>query len=282
LLAENMPCKFGDISKKAADVLNEDFQTKGYAVSNKQKTSWDGAVVTAAIDLFSGKEDITSAGKVTWKLPKPAGLTGVSVDKFEIDKKGGMKLEATLDNNLHKVKDLKVEVKTDLKDLASVSKGITFTGVKDTQIKAEFKPLNPKKFTAEVTRTVAETATVGVKFNGPDAKAVELGANFTKGPGFMALTAKGGAFALFGNYKVNDKVTIAGTFEQGGKNSGNWATGGSFALQKGTTIKGKMDNNQVASVGLKHEISKGVSILAGVSYDVKKGSSSHGFKISVE
>lgn len=282
LLSDSMPCKFGDLSKKAADVLNEDHQTKGYAVSNKQKTGWDGAVVTSAVDLFSGKGDVTSAGKVTFKFPKPLGLSGVSIDKFEIDKKGAMKVEATLGADVHKVKDLKLELKTDLKELESVSKGFTFTGVKDTQFKGEFKPLNPKKFSAEVTRTVAEVATVGVKFGGSGAP--DVGVNVTKGPVFAAVTAAEGfkTFNISGSYTVNDKITAAATFQQGGKTSGAWTAGGAFALQKGTSIKSKIDNQQVASVSLKHEISKGVSILAGVSYDVKKGSSSHGFKISVE
>lgn len=285
LLAENMPCKFGDIAKKAADVLNEDHQTKGYAVSNKQKTGWDGAVVTSAVDLFTAKGGdgaVTSAGKVTFKFPKPAGLSGISIDKFEIDKAGGMKLESVFSADLHKVKDLKVELKTDLKGLESLSKGITFTGVKDTQIKAEFKPLNPKKFTAEVTRTVAEVATLGVKFGGPGVP--DLGLNVAKGPIFAAVTT-GDAFKTFnihGSYTVNDKLTAAATFQQGGKNTGSWTAGGAFALQKGTSIKSKIDNQQVASVSLKHEISKGVSLLAGVSYNVKKGTTSHGFKISVE
>lgn len=284
LLADNMPCKFGDISKKAADVLNEDHQTSGYAVSNKQKTGWDGAVVTNAVDLFSGKGDVTSAGKVTFKFPKPGGLSGVSIDKFEIDKKGAMKLEATLGADFHKVKDLKLEVKTDLQGLDSLSKGLTFTGVKDTQIKFEFKPLNPSKFSAEVTRSVAEVATVGVKFSGPGVP--DVGVNVAKGPVFAALTASGGftTFNVFGSYAVNDKISAAATFQQGGKkNSGAWTAGGSYAVQKGTSIKSKVDSNMLVSASVKHEISKGVTILSGVSYDLGGArGTSHGFKVSVE
>lgn len=212
-----MPCKFGDIQKKAADVLNEDHQTKGYTIKSKQKTSWDGAVLTTACDLFSGKDEITTPGKVTWKFPKPAGFSGISIDKFEIDKKGGMKLEAVADNSLHKVKDLKVEFKSDLKDLSQITKGITFTGIKDTQIKAEVKPLDLKKFSAEVTRSVGDLATVGVKFGG--AGVPDVGLNLTKGPAFAAVTAGAGfsVFNVYGMYTVNDKLKVAATFEQGGK-----------------------------------------------------------------
>lgn len=277
-----MPCKFGDIQKKAADVLNEDHQTKGYTIKSKQKTSWDGAVLTTACDLFSGKDEITTPGKVTWKFPKPAGFSGISIDKFEIDKKGGMKLEAVADNSLHKVKDLKVEFKSDLKDLSQITKGITFTGIKDTQIKAEVKPLDLKKFSAEVTRSVGDLATVGVKFGG--AGVPDVGLNLTKGPAFAAVTAGAGfsVFNVYGMYTVNDKLKVAATFEQGGKKSGNFSAGGSFALQKGTSLKAKIDQDQNASLTVKHEISKGVTILAGAAYAVKKSDLTYGLQVSVE
>jgi hypothetical protein len=262
--------------------LNEDHQTKGFTIKSKQKTSWDGAVLTTACDLFSGKEEITTPGKVTWKFPKPAGFSGISIDKFEIDKTGGMKLEAVGDSSLHKVKDLKVEFKSDLKDLNAISKGITFTGIKDTQIKAEIKPLDLKSFSAEVTRSVGDLATVGVKFGG--AGVPDVGLNVATGPIFAAVTA-GSAFKVFnvyGLYTVNDKIKVAATFAQGGKKSGEFSAGGSFALQKGTSLKAKIDDKQTASLTLKHEISKGVTILAGAGYGVAKGDLSYGLQVSVE
>lgn len=262
--------------------MNEDHQTKGFTIKSKQKTSWDGAVLTTACDLFSGKDEITTPGKVTWKFPKPAGFGGISIDKFEIDKKGGMKLEAVADSSLHKVKDLKVEFKSDLKNLSAVSKGITFTGIKDTQIKAEVKPLDLSKFSAEVTRSIGDLATVGVNFKG--AGVPDVGLNVTKGPAFAAVTAGAGfsVFNVYGLYTVNDKLKVAATFAQGGKNNGHFSAGGSFALQKGTSLKGKIDHEQNASLTLKHEISKGVTILAGAGYGVKKGDLSYGLQVSVE
>jgi len=283
-----MPCKFADIQKKAADVLNEDHQTKGFTIKSKQKTSWDGAVLTTACDLFSGKDEITTPGKVTWKFPKPAGFGGIAIDKFEIDKKGGMKLEAVSDSSLHKVKDLKVEFKSDLQNLNAITKGITFTGIKDTQIKAEIKPLDLKSFSAEVTRSVGDLATVGVKFGG--AGVPDVGLNVAKGPAFAAVTAGDGfkAFNVFGLYTVNDKLKVAATFGQGskdkdGKDLGQtFSAGGSFAVQNGTSLKGKIDHKQNVSLTLKHEISKGVTILAGAGYAVQKGDLSYGLKVSVE
>merc|ERR1712070_904894 len=256
--------------KKAADVLNEDHQTWGFTIKSKQKTSWDGAVLTTQCDLFSGKEEITTPGKVTWKLPKPAGFSGIAIDKFEIDKKGGMKLEAVADSGLHKVDGLKVEFKSDLKNLNAITKGITFTGIKDTQIKAEVKPLDLKKFSAEVTRSVADLATVGVKFGG--AGVPDVGLNIAKGPAFAAVTAGSGftVFNVYGLYSINDKLQVAVTFEQGGKKSGAFSAGGSFALQKGTSLKAKVDQDSEASLTLKHEISKGVTILTGAGYGLQR------------
>ena len=50
-----MPCKFGDIAKPAADVLDEDYQISGYQLKTKQKTNWDGAVISNTCELF-GKD----------------------------------------------------------------------------------------------------------------------------------------------------------------------------------------------------------------------------------
>jgi len=279
---ENMPCKFGDLGKKAGDILSEDHQTSGLAIKSKQKTSWDGAVLTTACDLFAGKGEVQTPGKVTWKFPKPAGFNGLSIDKFEIDKKGGMKLEAVADNNLHKVKDLKIEFKADLsKGLEGITKGITFTGIKDTQIKAEVEPMNPSGFKVEITRSV-NIATVGVKFNG--AGVPDVGLNVAKGPAFAAVTAGKGlkVFNVFLMYSLNDKMKVAATCSQGAKDGPTFSAGGSFALQPGTSVKAKIDHEQNASLTLKHEISKGVTILTGAAYGVKSAALKYGCQVSVE
>merc|ERR1712083_661975 len=97
----------------------------------KQKTNLDGAVVTTAVDLF-GKDCATPA-KLTWKFPKPFGLSGICVDKLEMDKGGKFKFEAVVDKDMHSVKDLKLEIKSDLVDLTKATGGFTFTGIADTQ-----------------------------------------------------------------------------------------------------------------------------------------------------
>jgi len=53
-------------------------------------------------------------------------------------------------------------------------------------------------------------------------------------------------------------------------------------LCRGTSVKAKIDHEQNASLTLKHEISKGVTILTGAAYGVKKGDVNYGFQISVE
>jgi len=284
---KRMPCKFGDIPKKAAEVLNDDHQISGYTIKSKTKTNWDGAVLTTACDVFTpkvteDKNEITTPGKVTWKFPKPVGLNGISIDKFEIDKKGGMKLEVVADAKMHQVKDLKLEFSSDLKDPAKITKGLTFTGIKDTQIKADFKPLKFKEFTAEVTRSVGDLGTVGVKFSGPGVP--DVGLNVAKGPCFAALTAGSGfkVFNVFGMYAVNDKLKVAATFTKGGEKDKTFSAGGSFALQKGTSVKAKVDHKKMASVTVKHEISKGVSILAGAGCAMKGDNFSYGLQVSVE
>ena len=51
---------------------------------------------------------------------------------------------------IHKVEGFSVEFKTDLKDLSKLKKGITYTGLADTQVQFEAAILKPDAFTAEV------------------------------------------------------------------------------------------------------------------------------------
>ena len=78
-----------DSPKVARIVLKDDYQTFGDQLKTEQKTSWNGAVVSSAVDIF---EEKGTGAKITWKLPAPLGLKGLNNDKFEIDKKGGLRI----------------------------------------------------------------------------------------------------------------------------------------------------------------------------------------------
>ncbi|OLP99588.1 hypothetical protein AK812_SmicGene17848 [Symbiodinium microadriaticum] len=97
-------------------VLNDDYQTKGYQFKAKQKTEFQGAVVTSAVDLFPPKEpperkdaaslsrrrhlespespdpevcqetSVMTPAKLTWRLPQPFGVKAVCIDKLELDR----------------------------------------------------------------------------------------------------------------------------------------------------------------------------------------------------
>merc|ERR1712032_1801951 len=85
---------------------------------------------------------VQTPAKLSWKFPKPLGILGFSIDKFEMDKKGAMKLETSASKELHKIADLKVEGKSNITDIGSISAGLAYTGLKDTQIKCETKIQN--------------------------------------------------------------------------------------------------------------------------------------------
>merc|ERR1711972_457235 len=89
------PVKFDDIPKVANEVLNDDYQVSGYVFKAKQKTSWGGSVLSTQVDLF--QEKCATPAKLAWKLPAPFGRTAFCVDKFEMDKGGKFKLEASSD-----------------------------------------------------------------------------------------------------------------------------------------------------------------------------------------
>merc|ERR1719469_1854129 len=110
------PVKFDDLAKATNEVLNDDYQLNGHQFQAKQKTSFEGAVVTTAVDLFA--KDCATPAKLTWKFPKPFGLAGVSIDKLEMDKAGKFKFEAAFDQAAHTVPDLKLEFKSDLVDVS--------------------------------------------------------------------------------------------------------------------------------------------------------------------
>eukprot|EP00747_Dinoflagellata_sp_TGD_P165485 gnl/TRDRNA2_/TRDRNA2_186804_c0_seq1.p1 gnl/TRDRNA2_/TRDRNA2_186804_c0~~gnl/TRDRNA2_/TRDRNA2_186804_c0_seq1.p1 ORF type:complete len:281 (-),score=83.11 gnl/TRDRNA2_/TRDRNA2_186804_c0_seq1:193-1035(-) len=277
------PVKFDDIPKVANDVLNDDYQTAGFQLKAKQKTNWDGAVATTTVDLETLSKGSTNSSKLSWKFPKPFGLAGLSIDKLEMDKAGKFKLECVADKGLHKVADLKLEVKSDLVDPAKAVTGITFTGLKDQMVKFETKPMKPDDFTAEATRKIG-LFTVGLKFGAANLTKPDLGVRCLSGPYFASLLVKEkfSVFSLNAFYKVNADAKVACAYEQGGKKSGNFSVGLAYALKPGTTLKAKLQQDQSVSASVKHDLAKGLTITKGVKYDTKSGSYTYGLQVSVE
>jgi len=282
------PVKFDDIHKVANEVLNDDYQI-GYQIKAKQRTNWDGATLTTTLDVHPAKEP----AKLTWKLPKPFGLAGLVVDKIEYDKKGMLKVETSADKSLHSVAGLKLEAKSDLIDPASATFGTTFggltaaltyTGIKDTQIKLDVKPLAAKPtFTLDLTRTV-DKATVGMKWGTANMNMPDFGLRYQQGKVFASLYAKEalGTLTAHSNYKVSDDLQVACTYQHGGKQSGNFGLGLAYTVQKGTVLKLKLLKDMNVQAGLKHEVAKGFTVLAGCKHDAKSGKQSFGVQVSVE
>jgi len=276
------PVKFDDLPKVANEVLNDDFQTSGFQLKAKQKTSLAGAVATTAVDLF-GKDAAQTPAKITWKLPKPFGIAGVSIDKLEMDKAGKFKFEAAADKAAHSVADLKIEAKSDLVDSKKATLGCTFTGLKDTQLKFETTPLAPNNFTLEATRTIPH-ATLGVKCGMANLTAPDLGVRMQLGPYFGALLAKEkfGVFSAHACYKATSDLKVACSYEHGGKKSGSYGVGLAYAVQPGTLIKAKFQQDMSVSCGVKHDLAKGFTVMSGFKYGVQDGKQSFGCQLSIE
>jgi len=276
------PVKFDDLAKAANEVLNDDYQTGGFQLKAKQKTSFDGATATTAVDLF-GPDAVQTPAKLTWKFPKPFGIMGVVVDKLEMDKAGKFKFEASADKELHAVSDLKLEAKSDLVDTKKITSGFTYTGIKGLQIKCETKPLSPKDFVLEATKSI-ENATFGFKCGLASLTKPDLGVRFESGPFFGALLAKEklSVFTAHACLKARDDLKVACCYEHGGKKSGNFGIGLAYNVVKGTTVKAKVVQDGSISTGLKHDITKGFTVLAGVKYEPKNGKHSLGLQLSIE
>lgn len=270
------PVKFDDLNKTAKSVLSDDYINMGSPFQFKAKQKVCCGTVTTTVDLNQDGKNATS-GVVSWKLSNPMGINGLSVDKFEYNKNGGMKFEGTLNNSLHKVKGLAVEFKTDLKDpLGNLKKGITYTGLPDTQVKFETAVLKPDQFTAEVTR-VQGPATIGAKVKGSN---VDVGMRVGMNGFFTSLVATKGFSTFEGaiHYKVKDTLEVAALATK--SNDGVSATGGiKFVLNDTLTLKAKATDKGVATALATYKPAKGFTVHSGASFgkDV-----SYGVQLNIE
>jgi len=274
-----MPVKFDDLGKTATEVLNDDYQVSGYVLKAKQKTSYGGTELSTQVDLFPSSEAkaVATPAKLTWKWPNPFGFKQAFIDKLEVDKGGKFKLEAS---SSEVQPGLKLECKSDLEKLEKVTVGFTHTGIKQTQIKFETKALKPTDFTAEATYQ-KDKATFGLKMNSSILKGgtPDLGVRFLSSPLFVSLVTKN-KFKVFNAsvfYKATDDFKCAATYTHGGDDNGKYTVGVNY---KGF-VKAKMNQDQTLSLSAKHAVSKGFTLLGGISYNLKKGKTTTGLQLSI-
>jgi len=291
------PVKFDDLAKTANEVLNDDYKTSGYEFKAKQKTTFDGAIITTAVELFPTKDSCMTPAKLTWKLPAPGGCPFFVVDKLEVDKSGGVKMDMSTDKA---VKGLKLECKSDLSDINKLLATCTYTGIKDTQLKLDTKVMSPDQLTCEVSRAQGP-ATIGVKAAMATLTTPDVGVRFVHGPMFGALVVKGLqlespqdiAWTPSCHYKVSDQLRCAAALTLGGMQNGDCTCGLAYEVQKGTVFKavfrgalydGLEPELQTPSLScsLKHGLSKGFTLLGGLKYDISKGSYGYGLQVSIE
>jgi hypothetical protein len=272
------PVKFDDLNKVAKSVLSDDYINMGSPFQFKAKQKVCCGTVTTTVDLNQqGKEGGNStSGVVSWKLSNPLGITGLAVDKFEYNKSGGMKFEGTVNKSIHKVDGLAVEFKTDLTDpLGKLKKGITYTGLADTQVKFETAVLKPDAFTAEVTR-VQGPATIGAKVAGTN---VDVGLRVSMSGLFASLVVTKGfqEFEGAAHYKVNNTLEVAALAKKGKAVS---VEGGiKFALNDALTLKAKATDKGVATALATYKPAKGFTVHSGATFGEKV---SYGLQLNIE
>lgn len=276
------PVKFGDIEKVAKDVFDEDHHNSGFQLKKKMKTSWDASVVTTTVDLLpGGKDKVATPAKLSWKFPKPFGISGISVDKFEFDKGGKYKFETSIDKSMHTVADLKVDIKTDLVDVSKASLGCSYTGLKDTLVSLEMVPAKvATAHTIELMRAFGPL-TAGIKYSA--GKTPDIGCRYVAGPVFASLIAKDGfkTFLTHGHYKATDVLKVACMFEQNAKGQ-NFGLGVGYQAAKDTQVKAKVMKDQSIIASVKHSLAKGFTLLVGCKYNVATSENSYGVQLSIE
>jgi len=287
-----LPGKFDDIPKAASGVLGDDFQVSGYQFAAKQKTALDGAVATTTVDVLSPKESIKTIAKLSWKFPKPFGIAGFSFDKVDFDKSGKYKIETTMTKDMHKVDALSLTFATDQGKLPQSKFGLTYTGIKDFQIKLDAKPLDfkPDDVNMECVYGIGPVV-MGMKFAGPKIDTAVAGASFNKGSFFGSLLVKKKLtdFTAHGLYTVSKdlKVACTSSYAVGKTAAATLGLGVSLAgtpigalKVKAETTVGAVTNPKL-SASVKKEIVKGVTVIAGGSYK-KDTEPTIGCKLSIE
>lgn len=274
-----MPVKFDDLNKVAKSILNDDYKTSGNEFKAKQKVAC-GAVLTTTVDLKpKSKDGVATPASVALKLPSPMGMKGLVIDKLEYNAGGNYKLECSVGKQLLKVDGLAVDIKSDLSDLTKISKAFTFTGVKDTQVKFETKPLNPADFTFEVTRDQGPM-TVGLKCGKNNATKPDVGLRLTQSGVFASLIATGQfkKFEAMAQYKV-DKIDLAASATKAGAGV-DFVLGVGYKHDGKSSVKAKVTDKGAIQATVKYSPSAGVTFLGGASYS--KSGQSFGFSCQIE
>jgi len=277
--------KFDDIAKVVKDALEEDYTTTGCQFKLKKKTGFHDAAIEAVINHGS------TPGCVKLKLPKPFGISAFNIDKFEFKDSGKIRVETSSTWAEKHVPGLTIECKKDADNVfdalvntcdsipQNLSVGFTYTGLADTQIKAETKLSDVNQFTAEVMRTVKDSK-LGVKFNSRNHP--DLGFSHTQGHAFVALVAKQCAnVRLNGAYTFDDKTKLAVACNVHGADQGQFAVGVERKVAEGWTLKTKVEKDRSLTASLKRK-SGGVSLLSGVKISESGKSCAYGFQCIVE
>jgi len=269
-------------------VLGDDYQCDAFAFKTKSKTNIGGGSAEVNVDLFA-KGDVQTPAKLTFKFPNTF-LAGLSVDKFEVDKKGQGKLECSLGKALHQVDDLKVEVKSDFpcKDPASqnLAFAATYSGIADTSVKVETKQSNFADISAECLHghSFGDVASViGLRLENTKNLCPSTAISIKTGDIFASIVAKNtfSEFTLHKHYKVSSDMEVAATYQHGGKSNGNWAAAASAKVSDGTA-KVKFESSQNLSATYKKELAKGTSLLCGGKFNIGSGDMAFGAKLNVE
>lgn len=280
---------YSDLSKHGTSVLDAGYMSSGYKFKSKVGTGWDGASVSVSVDLTPGDEKIKTPAVLSWSLPKPFGAEGLSVDRLEMDKDGKYALQASAGKGFHFVNGLSVSAKSDLEDVDKTVLGLTYKGLEATTVSLATKLTKPEEYELQVTRAIGD-ATVGLSMD--HGKTVpDVGMCYKAGPFFASLQATDKLKDVAGcvAYDVTDGLKIAAAYELQDSSKGaqlgtddTFSVGADFKVAKGYQVKAKVQHDQVISGTLKHDLSSGLAVQVGGTYDLKNQQSSYAVSVLAE
>jgi len=281
-----MACEFGDIGKRADDLL-DDFSTD-FTIS--QTVATKGKEVSAAFDFGWNREKGKTDGQCKLTLPVLGEVSFVAPlfeDPKHDVKETPLSISFTADDSMHGQAGLEASVEgavpLRLDALKSVHKDLefklTYSGIEGARFELA-KSSDLDDSSAEV--TVAKgNAVVGAKFSLGQGPIPDLGVQYDGGPFFGAVTTseKLSVFDVFAAYKHESSGLQVGANFRKEKQS-FFSVG--LAYQQWNLLYTKNDDGNAISAQLQTDLAEGMNVKVSGKFNPAESNFQYGVALAIE
>jgi voltage-dependent anion channel protein 2 len=263
--------KFGDLSKPAKDLINDDYAS---GISMKAKTKAGGVGVT----IEASRDDM---GSITSKIGTKFAYAGLNFDKLQFKPDGSNVLETSMVPCPGCKMTFKANKGADL-GFEYVKSGVTTTGTLDV--------LGMSKLSASTCAGVAPGINAGADLvynlsgNKAGLSSYNVGVQYASGPltASVVSASKLSTFNVGVLYKVNGDLSLATSSSHSGSNLAAFnAVGAAYTgMPQVGTIKAKYDSKGTISASVITDVAPKVSLTASLAVSGENGFS-HGIGITM-